>query len=327
MRPQLLISKRIYPEAVEYLRERAEIEYHDSDESYPPEKLLEHLSDKHGAVSQVTDRFSDEVMRALPALRVISNVAVGFDNIDVEAATRHRIAVTNTPDVLTETTADLAFTLLLAAARRVSEAERFLRAGRWHGWGIDQFCGVDAHGSTLGILGMGRIGRALARRAQGFEMKVIYHDAVRAPDEIERKLALTFVPFENLLRESDSISIHVPLLPQTRHLISTPQLALMKNTAVLINTSRGPVVDEAALAEALERGEIAAAGLDVFENEPHVEPRLLALENAVLTPHIASASTATRRKMCMMAAENALTALDGKRPPNLVNQAVFPAEA
>ena len=158
-------------------------------------------------------------------------------------------------------------------------------------------------------------------------MKVIYHDAVRAPDEIERKLALTFVPFENLLRESDSISIHVPLLPQTRHLISTPQLALMKNTAVLINTSRGPVVDEAALAEALERGEIAAAGLDVFENEPHVEPRLLALENAVLTPHIASASTATRRKMCMMAAKNALTALDGKRPPNLVNQAVFPAEA
>ncbi len=232
--------------------------------------------------------------------------------------------MTNTPDVLTETTADLAFTLLLAAARRVGEAERFLRAGTWHGWGIDQFCGVDAHGSTLGILGMGRIGRALARRAQGFEMKVIYHDAVRTPDEIERKLALTFVPFENLLRESDFISTHVPLLPQTRHLISTPQLALMKNTAVLINTSRGPVIDEAALAEALERGEIAAAGLDVFENEPHVEPRLLALENAVLMPHIASASTATRRKMCMMAAENALTALDGKRPPNLVNQAVFP---
>ena len=327
MRPQLLISKRIYSEAVEYLRERAEIEYHDSDESYPAEDLLEQLAGKDGVVSQLTDRFSDEVMAALPSLKVISNVAVGFDNIDIEAATRRGIAVTNTPDVLTETTADLAFALLLTAARRVGEAERFLRGGRWRGWGIDQLCGQDVHHSTLGILGMGRIGRALARRARGFEMKVIYHDAVRAPERIEGELALSFVPFETLLREADLVSVHVPLAPQTRRLISGPQLALMKKTAVLVNTSRGPVVDEAALAEALEQGEIAAAGLDVYESEPSVEPRLLALENVVLTPHIASASVATRRKMCIMAAENALAALDGKRPPNLVNQALFPDEA
>ena len=327
MPPRLLISKRIYPEAVEYLRERADVEYHESDESYPPEQLLEHLADKDGVVSQLTDRFSDDVMEVLPSLKVISNVAVGFDNIDIEAATNRRVAVTNTPEVLTETTADLAFTLLAAAARRVGEAERFLRAGKWQGWGFDQFCGVDLHHATLGILGMGRIGRALARRARGFEMELLYHDAVRDPDEIEKEFGLTFVPLKTLLEEADFISVHVPLMPQTRHLISEPQFSLMKKTAVLINTSRGPVVDEAALAAALEQGEIAAAGLDVFENEPRVERRLLALENVVLTPHIASASTATRRKMCMMAAENALAALAGKRPPNLVNRALFPDEA
>ena len=327
MQPRLLISNRIYPEAVEYLRERADVEYHESDESYPPEQLLEHLADKDGVVSQLTDRFSDDVMAALPSLKVISNVAVGFDNIDIEAATNRRVAVTNTPEVLTETTADLAFTLLAAAARRVGEAERFLRGGKWQGWGIDQFCGVDLHHATLGILGMGRIGRALARRARGFEMELLYHDAVRASDEIERELGLTFVPLKTLLAEADFISVHVPLMPQTRHLISEPQFSLMKKTAVLINTSRGPVVDEAALAAALEQGEIAAAGLDVFENEPRVERRLLALDNVVLTPHIASASTATRRKMCMMAVENALAALAGKRPPNLVNRALFPDEA
>ena len=308
MHRRLLISKRIYPEAVEYLRRRADVEYHDSDQSYPPEELLEHLAGKGGVVSQLTDHFSDPVMAALPALRVISNVAVGFDNIDIEAATSRGIAVTNTPDVLTETTADLAFALLLAAGRRVGEAERFLRAGKWRGWGVDQLCGQDVHHSTLGILGMGRIGRALARRARGFEMKLIYHDAVGAPGEIEQELGLTFVPLQTLLGEADFISVHVPLAPQTRHLISGPQLALMKKTAVLVNTSRGPLVDEAALAEALEQGEIAAAGLDVYESEPSVEPRLLELETVVLTPHIASASTATRRKMCMMAAENALAA-------------------
>ena len=325
MPPRVLISKRIYTEAVEYLRERAEIEYHESDESYPPKELLEHLADKDGVVSQLTD-LSDEVMAALPRLKVISNVAVGFDNIDLAAATRRGIAVTNTPEVLTGTTADLAFTLLAVAARRVGEAERFLRAGKWRGWGIDQFCGVDLHHATLGILGMGRIGRSLARRAHGFEMKVLYHDAFRAPDELEQELGLSFVELETLLGEADFISVHVPLMPETRHLISRPQFSLMKKTAVLINTSRGPVVDESALADALEQGEIGAAGLDVFENEPRVEPRLLKLENVVVTPHIASASTETRRKMCMMAAENALAALDGQRPPDLVNRALFPDE-
>lgn len=324
MSSRILVSKRIYSEAVEYLCERADVEYHDSDKSYPAEELLRHLSDKEGVISQLTDRFSEEVMAALPSLRVIANVAVGFDNIDVEAATRHGIAVTNTPDVLTETTADLAFALLLAAARRVSESERFLRAGHWQGWGIDQFCGPDIHHSTLGILGMGRIGRALARRASGFDMRVVYHDAVRAPRDIEQELRLTFVPFETLLSEADFVSLHVPLVPTTRHLMSTPQFALMKKTAVLVNTSRGPVIDEVALAEALACEEIAAAGLDVFENEPDIQPKLLELENVVLTPHIASASHTTRSKMCMMAAENALSALAGNRPPNLINQDLFP---
>ena len=324
MRPRLLISKRIYPEAAQYLRERAEIEYHESEESYPPAKLLERLAEKDGVVSHLTDHFSEEVIGALPLLKVIANVAVGYDNIDLEAATRRGIAVTHTPDVLTETTADLAFALLLAAARRVGEAERFVRAGHWRGWGIDQFCGQDLHHQTLGILGMGRIGRALARRARGFEMKALYYDVARAPKQVEDECALAFAPFETLLREADFVSVHVPLAPSTRHLVSGPQLALMKKNAVLVNTSRGPVVDEAALAGALERREIAAAGLDVYENEPQVEPRLLALENVVLTPHIASASAATRRRMCMMAAQNALTALEGKRPPNLVNRDLFP---
>ena len=323
MKPRVLVTKRVYPEAIDHLQLHTEVEYHDSAMSYQPEELLARLEDKVGAISQLTDKFSAEVMDRCPQLKVIANVAVGFDNIDVQAATERKIAVTNTPDVLTNTTADFAFTLLMASARRIAEADRFLRAGQWRQWSIDLLCGQDIHRRTLGMVGMGRIGQAMAHRGRGFEMRLLYHDAIRAPAEVEADLGLEFVPLEQLLRESDFVSLHVPLLPETRKLISTAELKMMKETAILINTSRGPVVDEAALADALTEGIIAGAGLDVFEREPEVEPRLLKLENAVLAPHIASASIDTRRRMSVMSAENVVAALQGNRPPNLVNTALF----
>ena len=323
MKPKVFVTKRVYPEAIDYLRPHAEVEYNDSAISYPAEELLARLEDKVGAISQLTDKFSAQVMHRCPQLKVIANVAVGFDNIDVQAATERKIAVTNTPDVLTNTTADFAFTLLMASARRIAEADRFLRAGQWRQWSIDLLCGQDIHRRTLGMVGMGRIGLAMAHRGRGFEMRLLYHDAIRAPAEVEADLGLEFVPLEQLLRESDFVSLHVPLLPETRKLISTAELKMMKESAILINTSRGPVVDEAALADALTEGIIAGAGLDVFEREPEVEPRLLKLENAVLAPHIASASIDTRRRMSVMSAENVVAALQGNRPPNLVNTALF----
>ena len=327
MRPKILITKHIYPEAVEYLRQRLEVEYHDSGEGYPPEQLLERLADKQGVVSQLTDRFPAALLDQLPGLRVISNVAVGYDNIDVPAATARGILVTNTPEVLTETTADFAFTLLLATARRVVEGDAFLRSGQWNQWAIDLLCGQDAHGRTLGIVGIGRIGQAVARRAKGFDMRVLYHDAARLGAEAERRLGVEFVELAVLLAQSDFVSLHVPLLPQTRHLIGAAELAAMKRTAILVNTSRGPVVDEAALAEALAAGRIAGAGLDVYEREPEVEAGLLGLRNVILAPHIASASIQTRTRMCMMAAENVVAGLEGRRPPNLVNREVLPRPA
>jgi D-3-phosphoglycerate dehydrogenase len=323
MKHSVLVTKHVYPEALDYLRKHAEVEYHDSEQSYPPDELLSRLQEKDGAVTQLTDHFSADVLEALPKLRVIANVAVGYDNIDVEAATKRKILVTNTPGVLTDTTADFAFALLMAAARRVAEADRFLRAGRWREWNVDLLCGQDIHGSTLGLIGMGRIGQSVARRARGFDMRVIYHDAIRQDPQSEKDLGIEFVPLETLLREADFLSVHVPLLPETEKLIGAGELAQMKKTAILINTSRGPVIDEKALADALANGTIAAAGLDVFEREPEVEPKLLKLENVVLAPHIASASIETRKKMCRMAAENAIAALEGRRPENLVNTSLM----
>jgi lactate dehydrogenase-like 2-hydroxyacid dehydrogenase len=319
MKPAILVTKRIYPEAIEYLRQRAEVDYEESDDGLSASQLGARIGGKQGIVSQLTDRFPAEVIEGLAGIRIIANVAVGYDNIDVPAATRHGIMVTNTPDVLTDTTADFAFTLLLAAARRVVEGHQYVHSGQWTKWRIDLLVGQDVHHRTLGIFGMGRIGQAVARRARGFSMRILYHDAQPAPGPIEKELGLELVDAERLLRESDFISLHVPLLPETRHLIGAQQLRMMKPTAILVNTSRGPVVDEAALAEALEQRVIAGAGLDVFEREPQVDPLLLKLENVVLAPHIASASVDTRRKMSMIAAENAAAALEGRRPPNLLN--------
>ena len=319
MKPPVLVTKRIYPEAIKYLQEYAEVDYANSDDGLPAEELLRRIRGKQAVVSQLTDRFSAGVIDQLDGVRVIANVAVGFDNIDVAAATRRRILVTNTPDVLTDTTADFAFALMMAAARRVVEGHRFVHSGHWTKWRIDLLVGQDVHHHTLGIFGMGRIGQAVARRGRGFDMQILYHDAVRASEAVESELRAEFVSAERLLRESDFVSLHVPLLPETRHMMSADQFRIMKPTAILVNTSRGPVVDEGALAAALEEGIIAGAGIDVFENEPRVHPALLKLENVVLAPHIASASVDTRRKMSMMAAENAVAALEGRRPADLLN--------
>jgi|SRR5579871_65106 len=319
MKPPVLVTKRIYPEAIKYLQEHAEVDYANSDDGLTADELLSRVRGKHAVVSQLTDKFSPAVIDQLDGVRIIANVAVGFDNIDVPAATRRKILVTNTPDVLTDTTADFAFALLMAAARRVVEGHRFVHSGRWTKWRIDLLVGQDIHHRTLGIFGMGRIGQAVARRGRGFDMRILYHDAVRAPQAVEHELGAEYVSAEQLLRESDFISLHVPLLPTTRHMMSRQQFRMMKPTAILVNTSRGPVVDEAALGEALEQGFIAGAGIDVFEQEPKVHPTLLTLENVVLAPHIASASVDTRKKMSMMAVENAVAALEGRRPANLLN--------
>ncbi|MGA2736968.1 MAG: D-glycerate dehydrogenase [Bryobacteraceae bacterium] len=323
MKPAVLVTKRIFPEAIAYLKEHAELDYVESDDGMSAEELAVRIRGKQAVVSQLMNKFTPEVLTTLEGVKVIANVAVGYDNVDVPAATRLGIMVTHTPDVLTDTTADFAFALLMAAARRVVEGHYYVHSGQWTKWRVDLLLGQDIHHRTLGILGMGRIGQAVARRAKGFSMRVIYHDTQRAPEAVEKELGLEPVSAEELLRESDFVSLHVPLMPETRHLIGARELRMMKPTAILVNAARGPVVDEPALAEALEQRVIAGAGLDVYENEPRVHPLLLKLENVVLAPHIASASVDTRRKMSMMAAENAVAAIEGRRPPNLLNPEVW----
>jgi glyoxylate reductase len=274
-----------------------------------------------GIVSQLMDPIRETVL-STPGLRCVSNVAVGFDNVDVPAATAHKVMVTNTPGVLDDATADFAFTLLMATARRIVEADNFTRSGRFRGWAIDMMLGQDVFGATLGIVGIGRIGRGLAHRAKGFNMRVLYYDPQPLPAEAEQQLNVTRSSLERLIAESDFISVHVPLTQQTLHLISTQQFNQMKRNAILINTSRGPVIDEAALVEALAQKKLAGAGLDVYEREPAVHPGLIPMPNVVLAPHIASATVRTRSEMSAMAARNMATAVRGGRPPNLVNPEV-----
>ena len=286
----------------------------------PPgrEELLGVVRGASGILSILTEKIDAEVMDAAgDGLKVVANMAVGYDNVDVDAASERGIVVTNTPSVLDETTADTAFMLLLASARRLGEGERILRSGRWDAWGPMQLIGPDVYGKKLGIVGMGRIGTAVARRALGFDMQVLYSSRSRN-EAAERDLGAKRMQLDELLRESDFVSIHTPLTPETRHLIGAAELEKMKPTAILVNTSRGPVVDEAALADALENKHIFAAGLDVYEEEPEVHPKLLELENVVLAPHIGSASIETRNKMAVLAAENIVAVLRGKRPKNSV---------
>jgi glyoxylate reductase len=300
------------------------VEYWTKPDRPPRPELLQLLKDNDGLVCLLTEKVTEELLRAAPKLRIAANVAVGFDNIDVAACTARGVVATNTPGVLDETTADFAWTLMMAVARRLGEGEALARSGIWQGWSLDQLVGTDVWGKTLGIVGFGRIGRAMARRASGFQMKVIYTDAVRAPEAVEKELDAKFRDMNTLLAESDFVSVHVPLLPETRGLFDAPKFYRMKPTAFLINTSRGPVVDEAALVAALEAGKIAGAGLDVYENEPFIHSGLKRA-NVVLAPHLASASRETRTKMACMAAQNVVALFAGQRPANMLNPEVFKA--
>jgi len=322
-KPKVLVTSRIPDEGMRLLEEHCDVKVFDYEGVFPRDMLLREVKGVDAIVCLLADKIDGEVMDAAgPKLKVVANYAVGFDNIDVDAATKRGVMVTNTPGVLTDTTADLAWALILATARRVVEGDKFLRQGKFKGWKPMLLLGTDVHHATLGIIGFGNIGRAVARRAIGFDMKVIYYSAHRAPRELERQLNAEYRLLDDLLKEADFISIHVPLTRETRHLIGERELKMMKHEAYLINTARGPIVDEKALAKALKEGWIRGAGLDVFEREPEVEPDLLELDNVILLPHLGSASYATRAKMATMAAENVLKALKGEVPPNLVNREV-----
>jgi glyoxylate reductase len=319
---KVFVTRRIPEAGLQLLEKECDVTVNPEDRVLSKAEIIAGVRGKDGLLCLLTDRIDGEVMDASPRLKVISNYAVGFDNIDVRAATQRGIVVTNTPGVLTETTADLAWALLMAAARRIVEADRFTRAGRWAGWAPMLMLGRDVWGKTLGIVGMGRIGTAVARRARGFGMRILYHSRTRKP-QLEGELGAEWTDLKTLLAQSDFVSLHVPLTDKTHHLIGEPELRLMKPTAYLINTSRGPVVDEKALVKALKEGWIAGAGLDVFEAEPKLHPGLAGLDNVVLAPHIGSASHETRGKMAVMAANNLLTVLKGRVPPNLVNPQVL----
>jgi glyoxylate reductase len=323
-KPKVYVTRQLFEEAMEILKRHAEVEVFEGvDNAIPRKLLLSKVAEADGLLCLLTERIDTEVMDAGERLKVISNCAVGFNNIDVEVATDRGIYVTNTPGILTETTADCAFALLMAVARRIAEADRHVRAKKWvHAWGPRMFIGSDVNGKTLGIVGLGRIGSAVARRARGFNMKIIYHDVYRRED-LEEEQGITYKSVDEVLSEADFVTLHVPLTENTHHMIGMNALSLMKRNAYLINTSRGPVVDEGALYKALKEGTIAGAGLDVFENEPldHHSP-LLELDNVVLTPHIASGSIETRTKMAVVAATNLVSVLQGEEPPNLVNPSV-----
>jgi glyoxylate reductase len=310
----VFISNVLPEEARKLIPREWAVEYNETDIPLPKGELTRRLQGKDGLVCHIISSIDEEVFAACPGLKVVANVAVGFNNIDVAAATRHRVVVTNTPDVLTETTADFAWALLMAAARRVVEADRYARAGEWKAWKWDLLWGADVHGKTLGVIGFGRIGRAVARRGRGFDMRIVYHDAVRADTIAERDLGATFVAKERLLADADFVTVHTNLTAETRHLIDEAALKTMKRTAILVNAARGPIVDEAALVQALREGWIAGAGLDVFEDEPKIHPGLLPLPNVVLAPHIASASRDTRTEMAILAVRNCVAVLEGKPP-------------
>jgi len=323
-KPRVLASRPLFPAAQQILSAHCEMEYWKQPERISKDELFRRIKDKEGLICLLTEQVNEELLRVAPKLRIVANVAVGFDNIDLQACTKRGVVATNTPGVLDETTADFAWTLMMAVARRLGEGEALARSGNWKGWDLDQLVGTDVYGKTLGIVGFGRIGRAVARRAAGFQMKVIYSDAVRAPQEVEKELKAEYRDFNALLAEADFVSVHGPFLAETRGLFDASRFHRMKPTAFLINTSRGPVVAEAALVHALESGNIAGAALDVYENEPLIHPGLKR-PNVVLAPHLASASLETRTKMACIAAENVVAFFTGQRPPNTLNPDVLKA--
>ena len=320
---KVLVTRRLFPEIIARLSQHFEVDYHDDDQAMSPSALAVRVSDKAGMMLVLTDKLDANVIANAPLLKVATNVAVGYNNIDLAACTAAKIMATNTPGVLNETTADMVWTLLMTSARRVVAADKWTRAGGWQSWKfLDPWLGQDVHGATLGILGMGRIGQAVARRAQGFDMRVIYHNRTPQADVVGPK----WVDKATLLAESDFIVLMVPYSPATHHLIGAAELAQMKPTAHLVNVARGGVVDDAALIEALKNHQIGGAGLDVFEGEPALNPGFFELDNVTLTPHIGSSSRATRMAMAMCAADNLIAALSGKTPPNLLNPEAFPTK-
>jgi glyoxylate reductase len=321
-KPKVFATHQLFDEARQILETACHMEYWTNDERPPRDEVLRRVKDKEGLVCLLTERVNDELLRVASKLRIAANVAVGYDNIDVDTCTKRGVVATNTPGVLDETTADFAWTLMMAVARRLSEGEQLARSGNWKGWNLDQLCGADICGKTLGLVGFGRIGRAVARRALGFQMKVIYTDAVKAPEEVTKSLNVEYRDMNALLAESDFISLHVPLMPETRGLFDSPKFYRMKPSAFLINTSRGPVVEEAALVAALDARKIAGAALDVYENEPFIHPGLKR-PNVVLAPHLASASLETRTKMAVMAANNVVALFNSQTPPNMLNPSVL----
>lgn len=316
---KIFVSARMPEHVLEKIAREHFIEVHGEDLPIKRKKLLAGVADKEGLLCTITDRIDEELLEQAPGLKIIANNGVGFDHIDIEAATRRGIPVTNTPGVLTDSTADLTFALILATARRVVEGDRMTRNGDFKFWAPLHFLGQEVNGKTLGIVGFGRIGKAVAKRAAGFDMKVIYYSRTRLAVAEEEKLGVSFAPLHDLLAISDFVSLHVPLRPETRHLIGATELEMMKSAAHLINTARGPIVDETALVEALQKGRIMAAGLDVYENEPRLSPGLSELNNVVLLPHAGSATIETRTRMASMAADNLLAGLRGERPSNCLN--------
>jgi glyoxylate reductase len=323
MRPVVYVTRLIPEVALQKLAENCDYRIWEGELPVPRDVLLREVPPVDALLSLLTDKIDGAVMDAAPKLRVISNMAVGFDNVDVREATKRKIMVCNTPEVLTDTTADFAFALLLSAARRVVEGERVVRAGKWKTWGPMILLGQDIHHATLGIIGLGRIGAEVAKRARGFDMKIVYYDTVRRPD-LEKTLGMEFRDLKTLLAESDFVTVHCPLLPETYHLIGEEQLKIMKKTAILVNSARGPIVDPKALYNALRNRQIAYTALDVTEPEPiPLDDPLLTLDNIVIAPHIASASVATRAKMAIMAVDNLLSAVKEEKPAYIVNPEVL----
>ncbi len=322
MKKNIYVAREVFREVLDFLAPHFEVHANQEDRVLTPEELAMVLADKEGAMTTLTERVDADLLSRCPRLKAVCNIAVGYNNIDLAACSAHGVMATNTPGVLDDTTADFAWALILATARRLNEAEAYIRQGQWDKWRLKQFLGLDVHHAVLGIVGLGRIGQVVARRARGFEMEVLYHDVRRAAPEIEAACAATYVPKEGLFRRADIVTIHVPYSRDTHHAVGAPEIALMKKTAILIHAARGGVLDDAALVEALRSGAIAGAGLDVFEGEPALHPGFLELKNAVLSPHIASSSEKTRFKMAMMAAENLVAALASGNPPNLLNPEV-----
>lgn len=322
MKPKILVSRAIFPEVIERLGTDYDVDYHDRDSALPPDQLAARLADKDGAITLLSDRIDAAALAGAKRLKAVCNVAVGYNNYDLAAITQAGVMATNTPGVLNDTTADTAWALLLASARRIVGADKWVRAGQWTGWKFhDDWFGSDVHHATLGILGMGRIGQAVARRASGFDMRVIYHNRNRlGPDQ---EAGARWVGMAELLSQSDFLVLLLPYSPAVHHIIGAAEIAQMKPTAHLINIARGGIVDDGALIEALRQRRIAGAGMDVFENEPALDPRFFGLDNVVLTPHIGSSTRATRLAMASLAADNLVAALTGRRPPNLLNPEVL----